>query len=217
MIQGRPRMINFDDCDVKLPTDCNIPKKPSTAVPMTVRSYGNDNITTVSASLFRQALASKVHEMHALEADRPHPKDYSVVQDLHHEVTSLVNKVPPSIRPKTPDTSWDNQYPYLPQMREEILIMANIFLMALHRSHVATNIESRRAAVEATLATIQPQQRVFDRSKVHHYQLFGLAFYTVDACCLLFSIATLFPPKSPESKRYTDNSLQQAIQRPSLL
>jgi hypothetical protein len=141
MIQGRPRMIYFDDCDVKLPTDCNIPKKPSTAVPMTVRSYGNDNITTVSASLFRQALASKVHEMHALKADRPHPKDYSVVQDLHHQAISLVNKVPPSIRPKNPDTSWVNQYPYLPQMREEILIMANLFLITLHRSHVATNRE----------------------------------------------------------------------------
>lgn len=210
-------MINMDDCDAKLPMDCNIPKDPSTAVPMTIRRDENQTITTVSASLFRYALSEKVHKMRSLKLDRPQPEDYSHIQLLHEEVISLLDGLPPPIRPKNPDVSWDAQYLYLPQQREEILVMTNLVLMALHRQHLVSHRESRKAAVQAALATLDSQQRCFEQIDKHHYPLFGLAFYTVDACFLLFITATLYPPGSHETKLYIDHTLRQAIQRLSIL
>ena len=207
----------MDDCDVKLPIDCNIPKNPSTAVPMTLRSEDNQDITTVSAPLFRYSLAEKIHKMRSHKADRPHPPDYSVVRNLHQEIILQLEELPPSIRPKGPDTSWDTQYPYLPQQREEVLIMMNLLLIALHRPHIVTNVESRKAAIQAALATLDSQQRSFEQIQQHYYQLFGLAFYTVDACLILFIIATLYPPGNHETKLYIDHTLKQAIQRLSIL
>lgn len=214
MILGRPRAINADDCDAKPPIDCNIPRDPSKTVPMTIQPGESHNgPTTVSASLFRYALAKKVHEMRALKADKPHPKDYSVVRTLHDQVISLMDNVPPFLRPKNPDTSWDSEYPYLPQQREEILIMANLFLMTLHRPHILANSESRKAALQAALATLESQQRFFGQISKHHYKLFGLAFYTIDASILLSIIMSVHPPRSPEAEKYIDHILQQAMER----
>jgi hypothetical protein len=214
MILDRPRMINADDCDVKPPMDCNIPKDPSRVVPMTVQPRDNHhNITTVSATLFRYALANKFHEMRALKADRPYPKEYSIVRTLHDQVISLLNEVPPSLRPKNPDTSWDLEYPYLRQQREEILTIQNLFLMALHRPHIIANTESRRAALQAALATLDSQERFFEHTKSHHYPIFGLAFCTVDASFLLSIIAILYPLQNHDAKSLIDHALQKAIER----
>ncbi|OGM45642.1 hypothetical protein ABOM_006227 [Aspergillus bombycis] len=214
MILGRPRMIHPDDCDVKLPIDCNIPKDPSKTVPMTVQSgEPSDGPTTVSAGLFRYALACKFHELRALKADRPHVKDHTIIKGLHEQVISLLENVPPYLRFKNPDPSWDGDYPFLPQLREEVFMTANLFLMTLHRPHILANAESRKAALEATLATLESQQRFFGQTSEHHYPLFGLAFYTVDAAILLSIIIASYPPHSHEPRQYVYHVLQQAIER----
>ncbi|KAJ5985224.1 hypothetical protein N7522_012420 [Penicillium canescens] len=111
MILGRPRMIHRDDCDAKPPMECSIPKNPSTAVPMAVRLDENPGIIPVSASLFRYAIACKVHDMRAIKLDRPHPKVYSTVRKIHEDVDLLMDGLLPSIRPDCPDTSWDLSFP----------------------------------------------------------------------------------------------------------
>lgn len=211
MLLGRPRMIHLDDCDVKPPMDCNIPKEPSAAIPMTVRPGDDNSITTVSAPLFRYALAYKVHEMRAMKADRPRPKDYSVVRTLHEKIISSLDELPAFLRLKNSDTTWDLEFPYLPQLRHELKVMANLFLMTLHRPHIISNIESRKAALQAGLETLDSQQRSFEQAEPHHYHLFGLAFYTVDASFLVCIIAILFPPQNRETKQRIDQSVQRAI------
>lgn len=212
MILGRPRMIHMDDCDAKPPLDCSIPRDPSTAVPMTVRLEDSPNISTASAPLFRYALACKVHEMRALKADRPRPKDYSVVRTLHEEIISLVETVPAFLRQKNPDTTWDLDHPYLPQLREELQVMANLFLMTLHRPHIISNLESRKAALQVSLETLDCQLMSFAQAKQHQYHLFGLAFYTIEASLLVSIIMILFPPQNHETKQKVSHSLQQAIE-----
>ncbi|KAF7591321.1 hypothetical protein BBP40_001697 [Aspergillus hancockii] len=214
MILGRPRTIHPDDCDVKPPIDCNIPKDPSKTVPMTVQPGEPQNgPTTVSASLFRYALAEKYHEVRALKADRPHLKDHSIIQTLHEQVISLLENVPPYLRFKGPDTSWDAEHPYLPQLREEVFMTGNLFLMTLHRPHILASTDSRKAALEAALATLESQQRFFGQTSEHHYPLFGLSFYTIDAAILLSIIVAAHPPQGHEPKQYVYHILQQAIDR----
>ncbi|KAB8238699.1 uncharacterized protein BDW43DRAFT_262437 [Aspergillus alliaceus] len=214
MILGRPRTIHSDDCDMKPPIDCNIPKDPSKTVPMTVQPGEPQNgPTTVSASLFRYALAGKYHEMRALKADRPHPKDHAIIQNLHGQVKSLLENVPPYLRFKNPDTFWDAEYPFLPQLREEVYMTGNLFLMSLHRPHVLANAESRKAALEASLATLESQQRFFGQTSEHLYPFFGLAFYTIDASILLSIIVASYPPQGHEARQYVYHILQQAVER----
>ncbi|KAK1238934.1 hypothetical protein MKX08_005995 [Trichoderma sp. CBMAI-0020] len=212
MILGRPRTIHMDDCDAKPPMDCSIPEDPSTAVPMTVRLDDSPNFSTASAPLFRYALACKVHEMRALKADRPRPKDYLVVQTLHEDIISLVETLPAYLRQKNPDTAWDLDHPYLTQLREELQVMANLFLMTLHRPHIISSTESRKAALQASIETLDCQLISFTQAKQHQYHLFGLAFYTIEASLLISIITILFPPQNREIKQKVSNSLHQAVE-----
>ncbi|KAJ4857212.1 fungal specific transcription factor domain-containing protein [Trichoderma breve] len=217
MLLGRPRMIHMDDCDVEPPMDCNIPGDPSTAVPMTVRPEDSQSISTASAPLYRYAMACKAHEMRALRADRPHLKDYSIVRTLHDEIMSLVEALPAFLRVKNPDTTRDADIPYLPQLRQEVQVMTNLFLMTLHRPHIISNLESRRAALQAALETLDSQQSFFAHAKQHQYQLFGFAFYTVDASFLVSIITILFPPQNSETRQKISHSLHQAIESLSIM
>lgn len=211
MLLGRPRMINLDDCDVKPPMDCNIPREPSTAIPMTVRPGDDNVIITVSAPLFRYTLARKMHEMRAVKADQPRPKDYSVVRKLHEKIIMSLDELPAFLSLSNADTTWDLDYPYLPHLRQELKVMANLFIMTLHRPHVISNIESRRAALQAALETLDSQRCFFEQAKPHLYHLFGLAFYTVDASFLVCIITILFPPQNRETKQRIDQSVQRAM------
>jgi hypothetical protein len=178
---------------------------------MTVRLEEGHGISMVSALLFRYELACRMHKMRAIKADRPRPKDYSVIRTLHEEILSLLIELPAFLLVDNPDTTWDPEYPYLRQARQELKVMANLFLMTLHRPHIVTNAESRRAALQAAFETIDSQQRLFAEAKNHHYHLFGLAFYIVDASFLVSIITILFPPPSQEAKQRIEHNLQQVI------
>jgi hypothetical protein len=184
---------------------------------MVIRPEDNRRIANVSAPLFRYALACKMHEMRALKADRPHPKDYSVVRKIHVDQLSLLDELPAFLRSNNSETTWDLECPYLPQLRQELQVMANLFLMTLHRPHIIFNSESRKAAMEAALETLDSQYRSFTQAKQHHYRLFGLAFYTIDASFLVSIITILFPPQDHEVKQKIEHSLQQAIESLSMM
>jgi hypothetical protein len=84
--------------------------------------------------------------------------------------------------------------------------------MTLHRPHIISNLESRKAALQASLKTLDCQLISFAQAKQHQYHLFGLAFYTIDALLLIFIITILFPPWNHETKQKTSHSLQQATE-----
>ncbi|OQD79222.1 hypothetical protein PENANT_c057G08339 [Penicillium antarcticum] len=211
MILGRPRMIHRDDCDAKPPMECSIPKNPSVAIPMAVRSDESPGIIPVSASLFQYAIACKVHDMRAIKVDRPHPKTYSTVQKIHEDVDSMMEGLLPAIRPDCPDTSWDLELPYLPQLREELKVMANLFIVNLHRPHIIASTESRKAALQAAITTLDSQLRSFTQTNPHQYRLFGLAFYLVDASFLLSIISILYPPENSDARQNIETSLSRSL------
>ena len=116
-------------------------------------------------------------------------------------------------RHSNPDTSWDSQYPYLPQQREQLLTLANAILMSLHRPHIVAHSESRRAALQAAIVGLEAQQRIFDQTPKHRHKLFGLTFFTIDAGILLAVIAGMDLPHHYVVKQQVIDLLQRSIAR----
>ena len=103
MVLGRPRTINANDCDMKVPMDCEIPSDPSKTVPMPIQP--DDKPSAFSERLVQYAIAQKIHEVRTLGADKRHPKDYSLIQTLHNQALALLDTAPPTLQPHNPDTS----------------------------------------------------------------------------------------------------------------
>jgi hypothetical protein len=213
LVLGRPMMISNFDCDVQLPIDCDIPDNPSKTVPMTLSNNLRNRPTSLSASLFRYFISTKVHRIRELRLDTPYPKDYSTVGVLHQEVLSILDGTKPVLRHQNPDTSWDSQHAYLPQQREELLTIVYTFLMALHRPHISAHVQSLRAVFQSCIVVLDSQQRLFDLTRTHLYMLCHLSFYTVDAAILLLVVSSLYPQQMLEDTTNIHRVLQQAIVR----
>lgn len=213
LILSRPRIINANDCTIKLPIDCDIPDQPSHTVPIA----GQHTPSSYSTRLCQYRISQKIHEMLSLGACKRHIKDYSIVEKLHQEIESLVDDLPPVLRPKNVDVSWDTLLPNLPCQRQQIRAAANTFLMALHKQHVGTHPSSRRAAIRAALCTLEAQQRLFEMMKEHHYKCFSLSFYTIDSAVFLSATEITYPEMDHNLKEDIRRSIRQAIDRLKLL
>lgn len=213
-VLGRPRAINLSDCDVRTPMDCNIPDDPSKKIPLATPALGDDDGPSFfSSTLVQYELSKKVHEMRELQLDKPYPRDYNAIWAFHKQILSIMDNAPPFARTDNPDTSFDKKFPLLPKKREQVTSVANGVIMVLHRPHMATHVESRKAAVQAALNTLDAQQRYFDLTDPHHYKLFGLTFYTIDAAIMLSAITLMYPPKDEDVKRRINGAMGQAISR----
>jgi hypothetical protein len=146
-------------------------------------------------------------------------KDYYKVDVLHNQVLSLLDRLPPTMRPLNPDTSWDSRKSNFPKSRKHIASVASSFLMALHRPHVATHARSRQAAVRAALDTLQAQQHLFELMSEHHYKVYGFSFYTIDAGIFLSAVTICQPPENNDGDLLEQAlyAIQQAVSRLSLL
>ncbi|KAH6715859.1 fungal-specific transcription factor domain-containing protein [Leptodontidium sp. MPI-SDFR-AT-0119] len=209
----RPRMINIEDCDVKKPMDCDIPADRSAGVPFTVQDGCKPNApTSTAAPLLLRELVCIVHETRAQKTSTPHPKDYSVITNLHNRAISLLDTAPPYLRPNNSDTSWDSEYPYLPFQRENLLSMTNLVITTLHRPHIGTHTESRTAALQAAITTLESQHRVFSQTPRHLYKLVGSSFCTIDAALLLCVMCTDMPYRDGLKQR-VEQILEHSTER----
>lgn len=211
-------MINLSDCNIELPIDCNIPEDPSKIVPTAAHFAGDNYIpSSFSVSLIHYSVSQLIHEMRATGTNSRCPQDYSVIQDFHDRLISLLDAVPLVLRPKNPDTSWDSRCPYLPLQRELVLASANSFLLALHRPHIHIYPESRKRALEAALVTLESQQRFFEKISRHQYKFFTLSFYTINAAFFLAAVTMMYPATEPQFKQEIYLSIRRAINKLALL
>lgn len=213
LVLGRPRIINANDCDIRLPIDCSIPEDPSRIVPTAAEEGGISPPSTISPIIFQYRISQLIHEMKTTGANKRFPKDYSVVQSLHDRVISFFDALPVVLRPSNPDTSWDSHYPNLLRQREQVLAAANSFILGLHRPHTHSKLESRTAAIQAAFTLLDSQQRFFDKTPKNQYRFFGLSFFTVDAGFLLSTLATVYPPTDRNIKQRIYLSLLQGMNR----
>lgn len=132
MALGRPRTIHREDCSTAPPLDCDYPSRPAQTVPRSIQ-HDRSPPNTFTPILFWIGLSHKIHDTLSLQASKAHLRDNSLVQSIHQEMMILLDELPPALRPSYPDTSWDQQMPHLPALRQRILTTANTFLLALHR------------------------------------------------------------------------------------
>ncbi|KAK9313997.1 hypothetical protein V1522DRAFT_438057 [Lipomyces starkeyi] len=211
LVLGRPRTINANDCTIRTPTDCDIPEDPFTTVPT---SIGLANVpSSYTPRLFMYEISHKIHKMRSLAADKRYISDYNVVKDLHEQVMSLLDGLPPVFRPENPDISWDSRCSNFPKQRQQLSSAASSFLMALHRPHVAIHKFSRDAGIRAALNTLECQQRLFEMLSRHYYKFFYLSFYTIDAAMFLATTMIKHTPTDQGLLQNIYRSLRQAINR----
>ncbi|KAJ8068523.1 hypothetical protein OCU04_004073 [Sclerotinia nivalis] len=202
---GRPRSINASDCTIKTPIDCTFPDDPSKTIPAAANLQDPDTPpSTYSAEIFHYSLAQKVHELLAAGAHRPHIKDYSFVTKLHNDVISIIDALPPILRPENPDKSWDEKEPRIPRQRLILAIFAYSFIMALHRPHAPIHPASRIASIKAALDCLDAQDLFMQLMKPHHYRIYSLSFNSID-CGIVLSGMLLESP-------HMENSLREIIQ-----
>lgn len=182
LILGRPRTINRDDCSAKAPIDCNMPRDPSKLVSPAAMAHRDQEPFSYTPQIFHFEIAHKIHDMLSSV------KGYNQVEVLHNQVLSILDRLPPTMHPWNPDTSWDTRKPNFPKSRQHIASVASSFLMALHRPHVVVHARSRQAAIRAAPDTLQAQQRLFDLMSEHHYKIYGFSFYTIAAGIFLLAV-----------------------------
>ncbi|KAH6652442.1 fungal-specific transcription factor domain-containing protein [Truncatella angustata] len=218
LIFRRPRTINTDDCDAPKPLDCNMPTDPTRGVPFIVQpDTSSSTPTTTSATLFRYKLTCVVHEMRAQKTSTPYPRDYSIISRLNERLVAIIDAAPPFLRHRNPDTSWDVKCPYLPLQREELLSTANQILTFLHRPHIVACTESRQAALQAAIATLESQHRIFNQAPKHLHKLFGFSFCTIDAAILLSVMKSIDLPSREGAGQRVDHLLQQSMDRLAIM
>jgi hypothetical protein len=213
LVLCRPRIINANDCDLRVPIDCRIPEDPSKVVPTAAEEGGNSPPSTISSIIFQYRISQLIHEMKTTGANKRFPKDYGVVKRLHDRVISFFDTLPVVLRPSNPDTSWDSRFPNVLRQREQVLATANSFILGLHRPHAHSNLQSRNAAMQAAFTLLDSQQRFFDKTPKNQYRFFGLTFFTVDAGFLLSTLATMYPPTDQNLKQHVHLSLLQGMNR----
>ncbi|KAK9241778.1 fungal-specific transcription factor domain-containing protein [Lipomyces tetrasporus] len=207
---GRPRMINAIDCTVTAPIDCDFPLEPART--MFTPTGSNDRPSSYTLQLVKYEVAQKIHRMMSIGATNSRLRDYRVIQTFHDEIVELLNGLPPAMRLETPDLSWDLQCPDLVKQRLQISIVANSFLMALHRPHASGNVTSRQSAIEAALQVLDASHQLFERSQKHHHKIYTLVFHTIDAGIFLSAAARL-PAIASGIRGPIYRTLDQAVAR----
>ncbi|KAL5326005.1 hypothetical protein ACEPPN_007142 [Leptodophora sp. 'Broadleaf-Isolate-01'] len=196
ILLGRPRLINSMDCDAEPPIDCDIPQDLESLHPSVAQSFASDRdrpFSSFSMNLFMYSLSQKINDIRDSGADKRNLRDYTVVQRLHFEILSLLDTLPPVLRPGNADYSWDLQMPVIPRQRQKIYTGVHSLILALHRPHVARYLESRQRAQEAAFNVLDSQQRFFEIINKHHYAYFGNAFFSIDASIVLSTILSVYP------------------------
>lgn len=184
------------DCNAEPPIDYDIPEDLDSVHPSMAQTFASDRnrpYSSISMTLFIYALSQKINNIRDLGADKRGLRDYNIVQRLHFEITSLLDTLPPVLRPDNPDRAWDFQMPVVPRQREKIQTMIHSLLLALHRPHIAKSSQSRQRAQEAALSVLDSQQRFFELMNKNHYAYFGNAFFSIDASIVLSTIISLHP------------------------
>jgi hypothetical protein len=212
---GRARMINANDCTVKPPIDSDLPEDPSRTIFVTTGA--DQKPSHYTSACVKYYLSQQIHKMMSLGALNPGFNDYSIIQSLHAEVTQLLNDLPPAVRPETPDTSWDLQYPEVVKHRLQISIIASSFLLSLHRPLVARRPQSLELAISAAIQVLDASQLLFERTEQHQHKTYTLVFYTIDAGMLLSAMLAKFPREADWATEPAITALRQAVFRLSVL
>lgn len=176
---GRPRMINISDCTVRRPTNCDAPRHP--AHTLLRESTSSDIPPYYTSHILKYDIALMIHRAMNSGLLRSANGQHATLQSMHLEAEQLLLRLHPAFRQPDADTSWDFLYPDIPKLRLQIQIIVESFLLALHRPHVFTHLNSLKAAVCAAKNTLDLSQQLFELVEGNQHKTFTLVFYTIDS------------------------------------
>ena len=209
LLLSRPAMINQNDCRTSRPINCDIPADPLTTDPSVLVANGLPFL--FAERLFQYDVACKIHDARDLGLDYVSSETYILVQDMQNQLQSLVAALPNFLRPQNPDTIFDELYDRLPLQRETIITSVSSNVYSLHRPHLATHAESRREVLSSTMDALDSQDRVFAMTPRHHYSMYTLSFFTIDAALLLTSTTAMYPASAKGSVQRIRHILSRAL------
>ena len=202
-------MIHRNDCKNGRPLNCDIPAEPLTTDPNVLVENGLPFL--FAERLFQYDVACKIHDARDLGLDHVSAETYVLVQDMQNQLQSLVGALPDFLRPQNPDTIFDELYDRLPLQRETIITSVSSNVYSLHRPHLGSHEESRREVLSSTISALESQDRVFAMTPQHHYGMYTLSFYTIDASMLLMSTAAIYPASAKGSVQRIREVLSRAM------
>jgi hypothetical protein len=202
-------MIHRNDCKHGRPLNCDIPAEPLTTDPNVLVADGLPFL--FAERLFQYDVACKIHDARDLGLDHVSTETYILVQDMQNQLQSLVAALPDFLRPQDPDTIFDELYDRLPLQRETVITSVSSNVYSLHRPHLATHEESRREVLSSTMDALDSQDRVFAMTPRHHYSMYTLSFFTIDAALLLTSTAAMYPTSAKGSVQRIRHILSRAL------
>lgn len=195
MVLGRPTMINDRHCNATPPIDCQIPQDLTKSPPIPRGPLDPPNPFT--ERLLDYQLANIVNEIDDMEIKvdklKPLPLDFSSVDLMHSKILSFTEFFPPALAIHSRDTSYDQQYPFLPAQCELLKASAFCLIVGLHRPFVFTRDRSRMELVKASLVILDSQTRVFQMTKEHHHTIYTLCFFTFDPAVLIAAVIITAP------------------------
>jgi hypothetical protein len=208
-------MIQRRDCDIKRPLNCDFPTQPLEMSPDMLVTHTRPFL--FAERLFSYDMACKVHDASDLGLERVTNETYILVKDMQNQLQSLLVALPPWLRPHDPDTSFDELDHRLPLQRENVLTTTLCTVYSMHRPHLVGFEQSRREVLSSTMSVLESQQRVFALTPQHHYGMFTLSFYTIDAALLLMSTAAAYPSDAWPSAQRIREVLGKAMENLSIM
>ena len=206
---GRPRAIHPGDCTVRDPTDCDFPINPAvTGFPVIHNNLQPPSSYT--SHWFQRKISTLInHVLSSDESGRRRNQDPEQALQIHDQVLSMLDDLPPAMHQHATDNSWDVTLPAIAAKRLQIAITANAFLLAVHRRHSRCSTHNRSLAIDAALAVLQAQHHLCEVLGEVPYKAYMLSYYTIDAGLFLAAALASHPSSSPQIHL----ALQQALAR----
>lgn len=161
LILGRPALLDWSRLP-SLPVEVEVPRNRR-QVPLIPRNPAKDPPTNLTRVMWLGRICQILKDIHTLEQEGPHPKDFTKVSLLHERVLALQDETPPFFRLKDPDTQWDgpDMTPMLQDSRSYFHQLNNFCILALHRPYIFHRRASREAALQACLSTLDAHRGIF--------------------------------------------------------
>ncbi|KAK5039342.1 hypothetical protein LTR13_003599 [Exophiala sideris] len=211
IVLGKSFTLTLSDCNLVPPTDCEIPTNRKSTAPLPRSPNEKPNEYTIR--FLESRLTSTLHEVKALEAEGPYPRDYSKVERLHQQALGYIDDIPAIYRSENPDTSYDLECPWLPAQREYLCSGAWLFVLSIHRTYLFSIPKSREAIMRSGIETLRAQQRFFNCLQPHHYKLFTLTYLSAEPAISMLAVLITFPKEHGDLVGEAFRCIREALWR----
>ncbi|CAI7620702.1 unnamed protein product [Penicillium pancosmium] len=154
-------------------------------------------------------------DIHQLENNSAHSKDYSVVEDLSTAIKENLELLPSWCRLEYPDKKFDRSLgcQWLPVARDGLSSLIHFVILALHRPFIFSVAKSRVEALKAGISILRAQERLFEQLEPRQRKVFNFVYASFDAIVLITALCLAFPDENSEQKSECIHVIEKGIKR----